>query len=169
MEIKTLISEEKLNNRIKEIASQIDKDYNGEEIVLVCILKGAVIFYSELVKNIKSDVVLDFMRISSYEGTQSTGKINIKLDISQNLKNKNVIIVEDIVDSGRTLSYLKKYLKEKGAKSVKICAMLDKKEKRVFDVDVDYTGFVIEDKFVIGYGLDYDEKYRNLPFIGYIE
>lgn len=169
--IKVLIEEEKLNQRICEIANQISKDYTNEEIVLVCILKGAVYFAVDLSKRIKNDIVkIDFMKVSSYgSGRETSGKINFKLDISESIENKNVIIVEDIIDSGITLNYLYDYLKVKNPKSLKICVLLDKKERRVQDIKVDYIGFEIENKFIVGYGLDDDEKYRNLPYIGYIE
>ena len=169
--LNVLIDEEKLNNRIKEMAKQIENEYKNEEIVLVCILKGAVYFTVELSKNIKdSSVILDFMKVSSYgEGTQTTGNVELKVDLSTNIENKNVIIVEDIIDSGYTLNYLYDYLKSKNPKTLKICVLLDKKERREKDIRVDYTGFEIENKFVVGYGLDYADKYRNLPYVGYIE
>lgn len=169
--LNVLISEEKLNNRIKEIAQEISNEYREKEIVLVCILKGAVYFTVELSKNIKdSSVILDFMKVSSYgEGTQTTGNVELKIDLSTNIENKNVIIVEDIIDSGYTLNYLYDYLKSKNPKTLKICVLLDKKERREKDINVDYTGFEIENKFVVGYGLDYADKYRNLPYVGYIE
>lgn len=169
MNIKTLIDEKKIENRIKEIAKQIENDYSNEEIVIICILKGAAFFATDLAKRINLPVTVDFMKVSSYEGTESTKKIDFKLDISTDISNKNVIIVEDIVDTGRTLTYLKDYLNSKNPKSLKICTMLDKKERREFDLNPEYVCFEIPDKFVIGYGLDYDEKYRNLPYIGYIE
>jgi len=170
--IKVLINEEKLNERIEEIANQISKDYTNEEIILVCILKGASYFTIDLSKKIKNNnVIIDFMKVSSYgiNNRESTGKINFSLDISENIEGKNVIIIEDIIDSGITLSYIYDYLKSKNPKTLKICVLLDKKERRVKDVNVDYTGFEIENKFVLGYGLDYDEKFRNLPYVGYIE
>ena len=169
--INVLIDEESLDKRIKELAEKISKDYKNEEIVLVCILKGAVYFSVELSKKITNNtVILDFMKVSSYgNNTETTGKINFKLDTSIELENKNVIIVEDIIDSGLTLNYLYDYLKKKNPKTLKICVLLDKKERRKKDIKVDYTGFETEDKFVVGYGLDYQEKYRNLPYIGYIE
>ncbi len=169
MEIKTLIDEIKIQDRIKEIAKTITKDFNNEEIILICILKGSLFFTADLAKRIPSNVILDFMKVSSYEGTQSTGKINLKLDLSTDITNKNVLIVEDIIDTGRTLTYLKEYLLNKNPKKLKICTLLDKKERREFDLEPDYTCFEIPDKFVVGYGLDYDELYRNLPYIGYIE
>ena len=169
MILHTLINENALKNRIKELAQQIQKDFDNEEIIFICILKGSVFFTTELAKNITSSVILDFMRVSSYSGTHSTGKLNFSLDISENIIDKNVVIIEDIIDTGRTLYYLKNYFKEKKPKVLKICTLLDKKERREFDIEPDYTGFNIPDKFVVGFGLDYDEKYRNLPFIGYLE
>ncbi|MBO4815806.1 MAG: hypoxanthine phosphoribosyltransferase [Clostridia bacterium] len=170
VQVKTLIEEEKLHARIKEIAKQIEKEYEGKEITLICILKGSVFFTVELAKNIEGDVKLEFIRVSSYgEGTESTGEIKMKLDLKDSIKGKDVIVIEDIIDTGRTLSYLIEYLKMKKPNSVKLCALLDKPDRRVKDVKVDYTGFQIPDKFVVGYGLDWDEKYRNLPYIGYIE
>ncbi len=169
MNIKTLIDEKEIEDRIKEVAKQIENDYLNEEIVIICILKGAAFFATDLSKNINLPVEVDFMKVSSYEGTESTKKINFKLDISTDIKDKNVIIVEDIIDTGRTLTYLKDYLNSKNPKSLKICTLLDKKERREFNLTPEYVCFDIPDKFVIGYGLDYDEKYRNLPYIGYIE
>ena len=169
MVLHTLINEIDLKNRIKELAQQIQKDFDNEEIIFICILKGSVFFTTELAKNITSSVILDFMRVSSYSGTHSTGKLNFSLDISENIIDKNVVIIEDIIDTGRTLYYLKNYFKEKKPKVLKICTLLYKKERREFDIEPDYTGFNIPDKFVVGFGLDYDEKYRNLPFIGYLE
>ena len=168
MDIKVLITEQEIASRTRELAEQIQKDYNNEEIVIVCILKGATFFAVELAKRIESDTIIDFMKVSSYEGTESTGKINFTLDISEDITGKNVLIVEDIVDTGRTLAYVKKYLESKNPKNVKICTMLNKKERRVIDLEPEYVAFDIPDKFVIGYGLDYDEKYRNLPYIGEI-
>ena len=169
MDIKVLITEEEITSRTRELAHQIQKDYNNEEIVIVCILKGAAFFATELAKRIDSDTIIDFMKVSSYIGTESTGKIDFTLDISENITGKNVLIVEDIVDTGRTLTYVKKYLETKNPKSVKICTLLNKKARRVVELNPEYVCFDIPDKFVIGYGLDYDEKYRNLPYIGYLE
>jgi len=171
-QINVLIDEEKINKRIIEIAKQIENKYKGEEIILVCVLKGAAYFAVELSKRIESNkVFLDFVKIKSYEGnsTNSSGNIRFDLDISQNIEDKNVIIVEDIIDTGLSLNYLYNYFKKKNPKNLEICVLLDKKERREINVDVDYTGFEIENKFVLGYGLDYDEKYRNLPYVGYIE
>ena len=170
VEIKTLIDEEKLHNRIDEIANQIEREYKGKEITLICILKGSVFFTVDLAKRINGDVKLEFIRVSSYgEGTESTGEIKMKLDLKDSIQGKDVIVIEDIIDTGRTLSYLIEYLKMKKPNSVKLCALLDKPDRRKIDVKVDYTGFQIPDKFVVGYGLDCNEEYRNLPYIGYIE
>lgn len=169
--LKTLIDEEKLHARIDELAKQIEEEYKGKEITLICILKGSVFFTVDLAKRIDGDVKLEFIRVSSYgEGTESTGEIKMKLDLKDSIKGKDVIVVEDIIDTGRTLSYLIEYLKMKKPNSVKLCTLLDKPERRVKkNVKVDYTGFQIPDKFVVGYGLDCNEKYRNLPYIGYID
>ncbi len=168
-EINVLINKAKLEKRIEEMGKQIQKDYEGKEIVFIGILKGSVIFMTQLAKNIKSSVALDFMDVSSYEGTESTGKIKINKDIRDSIEGKDVIIVEDIIDTGRTLTYVREHLKQKNPNSIKIATMLSKPSRRVMELEVDYIGFAIEDKFVVGYGLDYNEKYRNLPYIGYIE
>lgn len=171
-DIKVLIDEERINDRIKELADEISSNYNNEDIILVCVLKGAVYFALELSKKIKNNsVILDFVKVKSYGNNvrESTGNIQFDLDISENIENKNVIIIEDIIDSGITLNYLYNYLKQKNPKSLEICVLLDKKERRKIDINVDYTGFEIENKFVLGYGLDYDEKYRELPYVGYVE
>ena len=168
-EINVLINKAKLEKRIEEMGKQIQKNYQGKEIVFVGILKGSVMFMAELAKNIKSSVELDFMDVSSYEGTESTKKVKINKDIRNSIEGKDVIIVEDIIDTGRTLTYVLEYLKQKNPNSIKIATMLSKPSRRVMELNVDYIGFAIEDKFVVGYGLDYNEKYRNLPYIGYIE
>lgn len=167
--INTLISEEELQKRVKEMAKQISEDYKGKDITFICILKGSVFFTVDLAKNIPGNVKLEFIRVSSYHGTESTGKIELKLDLKEDIEGKDVIIIEDIVDTGRTLSYLKEHLKTKKPKSLKICTLLDKKERRVCEMEPEYVGFNIPDKFVLGYGLDVDEVYRNLPYIGYID
>ncbi len=164
-----LINEAKLQMRIKEIARQIEKDYDGKEIVFLGILKGSLPFLWELAKNIKNDIRFEFIEASSYEGTESTGTVKINKDIKDSIEGKDVIIVEDIVDTGRTLTFLKQYLLEKKPNSLKIAALLSKPSRRVMEIGVDYIGFQIEDKFVVGFGLDYDQKYRNLPYVGYIE
>ena len=169
--LNVLINEEKLQKRVKEIAKQIEKEYEGKEIILICILKGSIFFTVDLARNINGNVKLQFVRVSSYgAGTESSGKIDLKLDIDEgSIENKDVIIVEDIIDSGRTLKYLKEYLGIKRPNSIKICTLLDKKERRVCDVEVDYVGFDIPDEFVVGYGLDANEQYRNLPYVAYIK
>lgn len=168
--VKEMLSEEELANRIKELGEQISKDYEGEDVFLVCILKGAAFFACELAKRITVPVTIDFMATSSYgSGTVSTGEVQIKKDLDLGVEGKNVIIVEDIIDSGNTLNYLSNLFKDRKAKSVKMCAMLDKPERREVDVPMDYIGFTIPDAFVVGYGLDYDQKYRNLPYIGVVE
>lgn len=169
MEINVLINKSRLENRIEEMAKQIEKDYEGKDIVFIGILKGSVMFMTELAKNIKSNVELDFMDVSSYEGTESSGDVRINSDIRNSIKGKDVIIVEDIIDTGRTLTYLIEYLKQKQPNSLKIATMLSKPSRRIMELNVDYIGFSINDEFVVGYGLDYNEKYRNLPYIGYLE
>ena len=168
--IRVLLSEEEVNARIKEIAEQISKDYAGKQVHLVCVRKGGSFFLCELAKRITVPVSLDFMSVSSYGGdTKSSGVVKIVKDLDEPLQGKDVIVVEDIVDSGRTLSYLLEMLRDRGPASLHLCTLLDKPERRVVDVKVDYTGFHIPDEFVVGYGLDYDQKYRNLPYIGVVE
>lgn len=169
MELNILINKSKLEKRIDEMARQIEKDYEGKDIVFIGILKGSIMFMAELAKNIKSNVEMDFMDVSSYEGTESTGNIKINKDIRNSIEGKDVIIVEDIIDTGRTLTYLVEYLKQKNPNSLKIATMLSKPSRRIMELNVDYIGFAIDDKFVVGYGLDYNENYRNLPYIGYLE
>lgn len=167
--IKVLISEEELDKRIGELAKEIDKDYEGEKVVIVSILKGAVFFTVDLVKKMNTPIELQFMQVSSYEGTETTHNIKVRKDLDNDISGKNVIIVEDIIDTGHTLKHLKEYLLSKKPKSLKIAVMTDKKERREAEIEADYVGFTIPNKFVIGYGLDYDEAYRDLPYIGYIE
>jgi hypoxanthine phosphoribosyltransferase len=168
--VRTLISEEDVDKRIEELGAKISADYAGQTVHLVCVLKGAVFFMCELAKRITVPVTMDFMSASSYgSSTKSSGVVKIVKDLDEPLKDKNVLIVEDIIDSGRTLSYLMKMLGDREPASIKLCTLLDKPERRVTDVKVDYTGFEIPDEFVVGYGLDYDQRYRNLPFIGVVE
>lgn len=167
--ISVLIPENEISKKVDEIAEQISKEFGGKSITLIGILKGSVMFMVDIARKLKQDVEIDFMDISSYgSGMTSSGSIKINKDLENSIEGKDVIIVEDIIDSGRTLNYLIKYLKEKKPASLKICALLDKPERRVFDVKIDYVGFEIPDEFVIGYGLDYAQKYRNLPYIGVI-
>lgn len=168
-ELKVLINEEKLEKRIEELAKEIEKDYEGKDIVFLGILKGSIPFMWELAKKVKNNVIFEFIEVSSYEGTESTGKVTLHKDIKQSIEGKDVIIVEDIVDTGRTLSYLFRTLKRKNPNSIKIATLLSKPSRRVIEVNVDYIGFEIEDKFVIGFGLDDDQNRRNLPYVGYKE
>lgn len=168
--IRVLLSEEEVDRKIEEIGKQISKDYEGKEIHLICVLKGGIFFTCELAKRITVPVSLDFMSVSSYGNEkQSTGVVKIVKDLDEPLDGKDVLIVEDIIDSGRTLSYLIEILRKRNPKSLKLCTLLDKPERRVTDVKVDYVCFNIPDEFVVGYGLDYVQKYRNLPYIGVVE
>lgn len=169
--VEVLLSEEEVDRRIADIGEQITKDYSGKQIHMICILKGGAPFMCELAKRIKCDVSLDFMSISSYgAGTSSSGVVKIIKDLDESITGKDVLIVEDIIDSGRTLSHLMKLFAERKPASVKLCTLLDKPDRRVVeDVKVDYVGFQIPDEFVVGYGLDYDQKYRNLPYIGVVK
>ncbi len=161
-----LISEEELQDICKKLGAQISKDYEGKNLLLVSVLKGAVVFMSDLLKNIECDCKIDFMAVSSYSGTKTTGVVKFKKDLDLDPDGCDILIVEDILDSGITLSYLKKVLADRNAKSIKICTLLDKPANRKADIKADYVGKVIPDAFVIGYGLDYNEHYRNLPFVG---
>lgn len=168
--IKVLLSEEEVKEKIEELGRQISKDYEGKEVHLICVLKGGVFITCDLAKKITVPVTLDFMSVSSYgDGTESTGRIKIIKDLDDSITGKDVLIVEDIIDSGRTLSYLIEMLKTRKPNSLKLCTLLDKPERRVAKVDVDYIGFQIPDAFVVGYGLDYAQKYRNLPYIGVVQ
>ena len=168
--IEVMLPEEKVDARIREIGEQISREYAGKSVHLICILKGSVYFTCELAKRITVPVTMDFMQCSSYGGdTKSSGIVRIVKDLDESIEGKEVIIIEDIIDSGRTLSHLKKLLSQRNPASLKICTLLDKPERRVVDVDVEYVGFQIEDKFVVGYGLDYDQQYRNLPYIGVLK
>lgn len=168
--INVMISEEEVSKRIVELAEQINKDYEGRQVHLVGILKGSVFFMCELAKRITVPVTMDFMSVSSYgDGTESSGVIKINKDLDEALEGKDVIVIEDIVDSGRTLSYLLEMLSKRLPKTMKLCTLLDKPDRRVVEVEVEYVGFEIPDAFVVGFGLDYAQKYRNLPYIGVVE
>ena len=169
--IRVLLSEEEVDKRIREIAGEINRDYAGRAVHLICILKGGVFFTCALAKRLTVTVSLDFMSVSSYgSGTESSGVVRIVKDLDQPLEGKEILIVEDIIDSGRTLAYLIDLLQKRNPKSIRLCTLLDKPERRVKkQVTVDYTCFTIPDEFVVGYGLDYDQKYRNLPYIGVVE
>ena len=168
--IDVLFDEKEINARVSELAKTLYEKYGDEEVVFICTLKGAVFFACDLLKQYKGDARMEFLRVSSYHGTKTTGKIELNLSISkENIKGKHVIIVEDIVDTGHTLAFLNNYIKDMEPGSLEICTLLDKKIKRVVDIDPTYSGFVVDDLFVIGYGLDYDQKYRNLPYIGVLK
>lgn len=169
--IRVLLSEDEVNRRISEVAAQISRDYEGRSVHLICVLKGGVFFTCELAKRLTVPVSLDFMSVSSYgDDTKSSGVVRIVKDLDESLSGKDVLIVEDIIDSGRTLSYLIEVLKQREPASIHLCTLLDKPERRVKkQVKVDYTCFSIPDEFVVGYGLDYAQKYRNLPYIGVVE
>lgn len=168
--IRELVSEQEVASRVCELGKQISEDYAGRQVHLICVLKGGVFFMCELAKRITVPVSMDFMSVSSYgDGTASSGVVKIAKDLDESLEGKDVLIVEDIIDSGRTLSYLMQILEKRKPNSMKLCTLLDKPERRVMPVTVDYVGFNIPDEFVVGYGLDYAQKYRNLPYIGVVE
>lgn len=168
--ISVLISEEEVAKRIAELAAVLNEAYAGKQLHMICVLKGGVFFMTELSKHLTMPCSLDFMAVSSYgNATASSGKIRILKDLDEAIEGRDVLLVEDIIDSGRTLSYLMEMLKERNPKSLKLCTLLDKPDRREAEVHVDYTGFRVPDAFVVGYGLDYQQKYRNLPFIGVVE
>lgn len=168
--IKVLISEEEVDARIRELGEKISKEYEGKQIHLICVLKGGVFFMCELAKRITVPVSMDFMCVGSYgDGTKSSGVVRLAKDVDESIENKEVLIVEDIIDSGNTLYYLMDVLRQRKPASLRLCTLLDKPDRRVKDVHVDWTGFEIPDEFVVGYGLDYAQKYRNLPYIGVVE
>lgn len=167
---RVLFSEEELKNRVAEIAAQIDKDYEGKQPLLVSVLRGSFVFMADLVRQIHLPCTVDFMAVSSYgAGTSSSGQVKIIKDLSEQIEGKDLIVVEDILDSGNTLSYLLKILEHRHPASIRLCTLLDKPDRRVKPVEVHYSGFTIPDAFVVGYGLDYAEKYRNLPYIGILK
>lgn len=168
--IKVLISEEEVDARIRELGEKISKEYEGKQIHLICVLKGGVFFMCELAKRITVPVSMDFMCVGSYgDGTKSSGVVRLAKDLDESIENKEVLIVEDIIDSGNTLYYLMDVLRQRKPASLRLCTLLDKPDRRVKDVHVDWTGFEIPDEFVVGYGMDYAQKYRNLPYIGVVE
>ncbi len=166
--IKTLLTREEVEKRIKELAKEIEKDYCGKDLLVIGLLKGSIMFMSDLIKEMDLPVMIDFMSVSSYSGTTSTGVINVLKDTDISVKDKDVLIVEDIIDTGLTLSHVKKLLEDRGAKSLKICTLLDKPSRRTVEMKGDYVGFEIPDEFVVGYGLDYDQHHRNLPYVGIV-
>lgn len=167
---KPLITQREIEKRVKELGTKITADYEGRQLVMICILKGAYLFFADLVRNIHIPISVDFMMVSSYgAGTVSTGAVKIISDLSSEIKGKDVLLVEDIVDSGLTISYLYETLKAKRPRSMKLCVLLDKVERRKYEVPIDYIGFTVPNKYVIGYGLDYQDKYRNLPYIAVLD
>ena len=167
---RVLISEAELKAKVEELGAAITKDYEGKPLLLVGILKGSMMFMADLMRAIKINCKIDFMSVSSYgSGTQTSGQVRIILDLNKPIKDYDILIVEDILDSGVTLSYIKQLLLPRGPKSIRICTLLDKPERRKADIKADYFGFTIPDAFVVGYGLDYDEDYRNLPYVGIIK
>lgn len=167
---RVLVSEQEIKDAVQRISTQIQKDYQGREVLFVGLLKGSIAFMADLIKAYPNYCKIDFMCVSSYgSGTQSTGRINIVKDLSQPIDGMDVVIVEDIIDSGKTLSFIKAYFAAKNANSVKICTLLNKPSRREVEIDVDYIGYDVPDEFVVGYGLDYDEHYRNLPYIGVLK
>lgn len=168
-ELNVLINNARLEKRLDEMAKEIEKDYKGKEIVFIGILKGSVPFMWELAKRIKNNIIFEFIEVSSYINNKSSGKVILHKDIKDSIEGKDVIIVEDIVDTGKTLEFLLKHLKDKNANSVKIATLLSKPSRRVIELNVDYIGFKIDDKYVVGFGLDDNQNLRNLPYIGYYE
>lgn len=166
---RVLLTEEQIHSRIQELGQELAGEYEGKHPIFVGILKGVVLFFSDMVRAIPIDCQFDFMCVSSYKGTQSTGTINVKMDLSADIAGRHVVILEDIIDSGLTLKHTVEYLKTKGPASVKICTLLDKPDRRMADIQADYVGFTIPNEFVVGYGLDYDEAYRNLPYVGVLK
>ncbi|NLK65333.1 MAG: hypoxanthine phosphoribosyltransferase [Tissierellia bacterium] len=167
---KILIEEKELQSKVAELGAKITADYEGKDLLIVCVLKGAVIFASDLIREIKLPLDIDFMAISSYgANTKSSGVVRILKDLNMGIEDRHVLIVEDIIDSGLTLAYLVENLKTRRPASVEICTILDKKERRTTNLDIKYTGFIVPDEFVVGYGLDYAEKYRNLPYIAVLK
>ena len=167
---RVLFSEEELDRRVSEIAAEINRDYAGKEPMLISVLRGSFVFMADLTRKINVHCTIDFMSVSSYgKGTTSSGQVQITKDLSDDIEGKDIIVVEDILDSGNTLSYLLQLLQARKPASMKLCTLLDKPDRRVKEVHVDYTGFTIPDEFVVGYGLDYAERYRNLPYIGILK
>ncbi len=165
-----LIEEKELQNKVAELGAKITRDYKGKDLLIICVLKGAVVFLGDLVRKIDLPLDMDFMAVSSYgANTKSSGVVRILKDLDENIEGKHVLIVEDIIDSGLTLAYLIENLKSRGPETVEICTILDKKERRTIDLDIKYIGFQVPDEFVVGYGLDYAEKYRNLPYVAILK
>ncbi|MBQ2080113.1 MAG: hypoxanthine phosphoribosyltransferase [Erysipelotrichaceae bacterium] len=166
---KVLISEEEIVKRCKELGAQISKDYAGKDPMIIGLLKGSVPFMAELIKNIDIDCTIDFMAVSSYSGLESMGDVKIVKDLDTSIKDVNVLVVEDIVDTGKTLEKVKQLLYSKGANDVKVVSLLDKPDRRIVQIEAEYVGFVIPNEFVVGFGLDFNQKYRNLPYVGVLK
>ncbi len=169
--LKILYDKDQISEKVKALANQIKKDF-PDKVHGVIVLTGAMVFFVDLMRELKKldvETIIMPMKVSSYSGTKSTGRINVELDIKEDIKGKDILIVEDIIDTGLTLKHLKEYIKKKGARSARICALLDKKSARKEKIDADYVGFTIPDKFVVGYGIDYDESFRDLDYIGFFE
>jgi len=166
---KPLITEQDIARKVKELGQRITEDYEGKELIMICLLKGAYVFFADLVRHVRLPLRVDFMIVSSYAGTVSTGKIQIISDLSIPVEGKDVLIVEDIIDSGLTLHYVRDKLLERNPASLRICVLLDKKERRKYEVPLDYVGFTIPNQYIIGYGLDYKDRYRNLPYIAILD
>ncbi len=166
---KELISEKELNKRITELAEQIDKDYLGKEITIICVMRGAVFFGVELTLKMKTRLKYEFITISSYEGENSTGEVTLMTDLRESIEGKDVLIVEDIIDTGRSMKYLIEHLKSKNPRTLKVCALANKQERREVEVPIDYLGFEVPNKYIVGFGFDIDNNYRNLPYVAYLE
>ncbi|MBI5202769.1 MAG: hypoxanthine phosphoribosyltransferase [Elusimicrobia bacterium] len=166
---RALLTEDQIRERIRELGAQISRDYAGRNLTLVCILKGSVIFMSDLMRELTLPCTVDFMRLSSYAGKESTGVVRVMLDLGETAEGRDILVVEDIIDTGLTLSYLMQNLKTRNPRSLEICAFLDKPECRKVQVRAKYVGFQIPNEFVVGYGLDYNEEYRNLPYVGILK
>ena len=167
---KILVSEKEIEGFVNTLAKQIEKDYNDKDFIMIGLLKGSISFMADIMKKVNLDFAIDFMVASSYgSSTESSGNVEIKKDVSMPIANKDILIIEDIIDSGNTLSFIVKYLLSKGANSVKICTLFDKPLRRKVDIKPDYSGMIVPDEFIVGYGLDYDEKYRNLPYVGILK
>ncbi len=166
---KVLISQEEIQKRLYELAEQLDKDYEGKEITVICVMRGAAFFTVDLTLKMKTKMKYEFLTISSYEGMESTGKITLRNGLRESIEGQDVLILEDIVDTGRSMTYLLKYLREQNPKSIKVCTFADKVSRREFQVPIDYIGFEVPDKYIVGYGFDIDNCYRNLPYVAYVE
>ena len=166
LDLDVMMNGEQIQKRIEEMAKEIDKVYNGESIIAICVLRGAIYFTVDLTKKMKTPIEIDFIKASSYVGTETTGEVKMTLDINENIEGRDVLIIEDIIDTGYTLDYLRKYLLSKNPKSLRIAVLADKEERRIIDVPVDFVGFKIPNKYIVGYGFDYNNSYRNLPYIG---